>query len=240
MKIAVAQTKPFKGDIKRNKEAHLKLIKKAVKEGVDAIFFPELSITGYEPELAKLLATTQNNALFDVFQQISDKSSIVIGIGVPTPSKNGICISTVVFQPMKPRVTYSKQHLHISEMPYFVKGNTPLFITLKNQKIALAICYELSVSSHSKCAYANGTSIYVACTVNTFDGVTKDINHLAKIAKNYKLTVLMSNCVGQTGNYNCAGKSSVWNSSGKLVRQLNSINEGVLIYDVENKSSKII
>ncbi len=53
MKICVAQTRPVKGDIQGNIENHIKLIDLAVLNGADTIIFPELSITGYEPELAK-------------------------------------------------------------------------------------------------------------------------------------------------------------------------------------------
>ena len=51
MKISIAQTRPIKGDIPANIEAHKRFINLAVSNGADAIFFPELSITGYEPEL---------------------------------------------------------------------------------------------------------------------------------------------------------------------------------------------
>lgn len=57
MKIAIAQTRPFKGDISANIETHKKLIELAISYKADTIFFPELSVTGYEPELAKDLAT---------------------------------------------------------------------------------------------------------------------------------------------------------------------------------------
>ncbi len=84
MKICVAQTKPVKGDIQRNIENHKKLIDMAASHGADIIIFPELSLTGYEPTLAKELATTQDDSRFDDFQQISDRRQITIGIGVPT------------------------------------------------------------------------------------------------------------------------------------------------------------
>ena len=61
MKIAVAQARPVKGDIQANISNHLKLIEQASLEGADAVFFPELSLTGYEPTLAKELAGNQDD-----------------------------------------------------------------------------------------------------------------------------------------------------------------------------------
>lgn len=76
MKICVAQTKPVKGDIKSNIEAHKKLIDLTVLNKAELIIFPELSITSYEPELAKELATDKEDSRFDDFQHISDTKEI--------------------------------------------------------------------------------------------------------------------------------------------------------------------
>ena len=53
MKICVAQTRPIKGNIEANIENHINLLKLAISNEAEAVFFPELSLTGYEPELAK-------------------------------------------------------------------------------------------------------------------------------------------------------------------------------------------
>ena len=66
MKIGLAQIKPFKGDLGKNIELHLQFIQKAILNKVDAIFFPELSITSYEPELAGSLKTFSNYLLIQV------------------------------------------------------------------------------------------------------------------------------------------------------------------------------
>jgi len=57
----------------------------------------------------------------------------------------------------------------------------------------------------------------------------------AEIACKYSMTVLMSNCVGQSDGRECAGKTSVWNNKGALVGQLNDTNEGIVIADTETQ-----
>jgi predicted amidohydrolase len=49
MKVCVAQTRPVTADIQRNIEHHKRLIDTAVPHHPDLIIFPELSLTGYEP-----------------------------------------------------------------------------------------------------------------------------------------------------------------------------------------------
>ena len=84
MKICIAQTKPIKGNIAANIEAHKSFIEQALLYKADAIFFPELSLTGYEPELAEKLATDLQDTCLNVFQKISDDCAIIIGVGLPT------------------------------------------------------------------------------------------------------------------------------------------------------------
>ena len=110
MKICVAQTRPIIGDIQRNIEHHKNFIALVGSYGADTVIFPELSLTGYEPTLAEALATQPADKRFDDFQTISNTEQITIGVGVPTKTRTGICISLVLFQPHQARQTYSKQY----------------------------------------------------------------------------------------------------------------------------------
>ncbi|UFH52641.1 carbon-nitrogen hydrolase family protein [Spirosoma sp. KNUC1025] len=231
MKISVAQTRPGKGAIQQNIEQHKKLIDLAVTYGVDTIIFPELSLTGYEPTLAKELATDYTDDRFDDFQLISDRNQITIGVGMPTTTEAGIRISMLIFQPEKPRQLYSKQHLHADEYPYFVGGQEP--VLLAAGAIALAICYELSVPEHAGQAFQSGATVYMASVAKTASGVEKAVDRLAEIARTYSMTVLMANCVGYCDNVVCGGKSSIWNSKGELVGQLTDMDMGILILDTD-------
>jgi predicted amidohydrolase len=231
MKICVAQTKPMKGNIQGNIKSHKKLINLAISHGANMVIFPELSITGYEPQLAKNLATDQADSRFDDLQKIADSQQITIGIGIPTKHEEGIMISMAIFQPDRPRQVYSKQYLHEDEYPYFVNGEQPVFLTESGQKISLAICYELSVPEHSAHAYSNGAGVYIASVAKTVNGLEKAFKNLSDIAKQYSMTVLMSNCIGPCDDFESAGKSSIWNNQGMLVGQLNDTQEGILLID---------
>jgi len=72
MKIAAAQIKPIKGDILKNIEIHNVLIEAAISNNVDLIIFPELSITGYEPELADQLSIDYEDPILNIFQKTAD------------------------------------------------------------------------------------------------------------------------------------------------------------------------
>lgn len=234
MKICVAQTRAIKGDIQSNISNHKKLIDIAVFKGADTVIFPELSITGYEPELSKELATNQDDSRFDDFQMIADTKQITIGVGVPTKN-TGICISMILFQPHKARQTYSKKYLHPDEEEFFISGQSYTGLIGNKTNIALAICYELSVPEHSENAFKSGAEFYIASVVKSVNQVDKAIERLSGIATKYSMTVLMSNCVGQSGGMECGGRTSIWNNKGLLVGQLDDTNEGVIIIDTDTQ-----
>ena len=233
MKIGVAQTRPVTGDIQRNLERHAILIDMALHHGAKVIVFPELSVTGYEPSLAKDLAIDQEDARFDIFQHFSDTKHATIGVGAPTASPEGPCISLLIFQPHKARELYSKMHLHQDEEPFFARGKPSAGLFGANGEIALAICYELSVAEHAASASKNGAEIYIASVAKPAAGVDVAANRLSEIAREYSMMALMSNCVGPTDGWESAGRTSVWDDKGVLLSQLDDKNEGILVVDTE-------
>lgn len=235
MKICIAQTKPIKGNVSANIEAHVKFIELALTSKSEAIFFPELSLTGYEPELAKKLATNQNDNRMNIFQQISNNNKIIIGIGLPTATESKIRISRVIFEANKPRQTYSKQQLHSDEFPYFENGVGQVIIKTNDKNIAPAICYESLQPIHSENAFNLGANVYIASVAKPAKGVEKAFVHYPRIAKQYAIPVLMSNCVGFCDNFLSVGKSSVWTNEGELVGQLDDKTEGILLFDTETE-----
>lgn len=233
MKIGVAQIRSIAGDLAGNMEKHKPFIHLAVAQGADMLIFPELSLTGYEPTLASVLATHQNDNRFDDFQRISDAHKIIIGVGMPLKNETGINISMLLFQPEQSRTIYSKKYIHADEEPFFVSGENEK--NLIGEHIALAICYELSVPAHAEDAFHSGAKIYLASVAKSVSGIDKALTRLSEIAQTYSMTVLMSNCIGWADGVECAGKSSIWNSQGKLIGQLNGTHEGILIFDTETK-----
>jgi len=47
---------------------------------------------------------------------------LTIGAGIPTRTEGGVLYHMMLFQPGKPRETYSKKYLHADEEPFFVSG----------------------------------------------------------------------------------------------------------------------
>lgn len=233
MKICIAQTKSLKGKVEKNIQNHLQVIGQAVKLHVDLIIFPELSITGYEPALAKELAGNIGQEIFKPFQKLADEHEVVIGVGMPTKAMDGIKISMLIFQPHQAGLVYSKQMLHADELPYFVSGDHQAFLNIKGKKVALGICYETLQREHFVNAAENNADIYIASVAKPDRGVEKAYLHFPAIAKEFGIPILMSNCVGYCDNFLSNGQSTVWDNEGKVLKQLDKENQGILVYDTK-------
>jgi len=235
MKICLAQTKPITGDITSNVAQHKRIIAQASDHGAALVIFPELSLTSYEPALAKELATDQHDPRLDDFQTLSDTHQITIGVGLPTQTEAGICISMVLFQPQQLRRTYSKKYIHADEEPFFVRGQNFPTLTVNQTEVGLAICYELSIPEHAAQAAHSGAEIYIASVAKFTNGVEKASQRLAEIARQYGIPVLMSNCVGPADGAECAGQSAVWDAQGMSLGQLGDTEEGIIIFDTDTQ-----
>ncbi len=238
MKICIAQTKSEKGNVKGNLENHLEFVERAIKLNADLIIFPELSITNYEPDLAKELATEIKSNIFNPFQDLSDINQITIGIGMPTKAIDGINISMLIFQHKKERIAYSKQMLHSDELPYFVCGNNQTILNINGTKIAIGICYETLHREHFLNAKNQGAEIYIASVAKPKGGIEKAYRHFPEIANEFKTPVLMSNCVGYCDSFMSVGHSAIWNKKGELTEQLDGNNQGLIIYDTKTEQTE--
>ncbi|AUP79548.1 carbon-nitrogen hydrolase family protein [Flavivirga eckloniae] len=240
MKICVAQIKPDKGNIQENIKSHKSWIEIAVSENANIIIFPELSLTGYEPELAKALAIDKSDTRLDVFQNMSNLNNISIGLGVPTKSIPENLISMIIFQPNQIRKIYSKQKLHSDELPFFGEGTEQMILTVENKNLAPAICYESLLKEHSQNARNLGAEFYLASVAKSQNGIEKALIHYPKIAKAFSMPVVMSNSIGFCHDFLSSGQSAVWNKEGKLLEQLGSDKEGLLIFDTKTEKVTLV
>jgi predicted amidohydrolase len=240
VRIAVVQTEPTACEIGVNINAHERWVKKAAARSADMVFFPELSLLGYEPKHAARFAMRADDARLGIFEMLSHALRITIGVGAPTPGDGGVRISMIVFRPDAARVVYSKQYLHADELPYFVAGLGQITLPGADRVVAPAICYESLLDTHCDAAAALGATVYVASVAKSANGIAKADAHYPAIAKRHSLHVLMANCVGPCDDFEAVGGSAVWNPRGELLARLPATGEGALLLDTAtNETTKI-
>jgi predicted amidohydrolase len=239
MKICAVQLRPIAGDITTNLLKHIRCVEVAAEQGAELIYFPELSLTAYEPSLAKTLAMTSVDTRLAVFQQLSDAHSLTIGVGLPLKLEDDVQIGMVWFVPKRTRRVYAKQQLHSSELAYFVSGINQLVITINDHNIAPAICYESLQSSHADNAANLGADIYLASVAKSANVLDKAMPHYPLVARQYNMFVMMANSVGVCDNWQSVGQSAVWGRDGALLAQMDSESEGWVMLDTLTAKASI-
>ncbi|WP_199244312.1 carbon-nitrogen hydrolase family protein [Pseudodesulfovibrio cashew] len=192
MRVGAVQCKSTAGDIITNIERHLQFIQIAAKNNVDLLFFPELSIIGYEPRLAKPLAMTLSDLVLDSLKEQSNRHDITIGVGLPLAVEEQVQIGMVWFIPNEPSLSYAKQQLHDDELPYFVSGEEQLILRSGKYTIAPAICYESLQPNHADHAVAMGANVYLASVAKSDGGIAKAMRHYPEIALKHNMFVIMA------------------------------------------------
>ncbi|GEN29304.1 hydrolase [Halovibrio variabilis] len=231
MKVCAAQLRPIAGNFARNRAKHLELIELAVAQRADVVFFPELSLTGFEPRLADSLAVDINDHRLDVFQAWSDQHNLFIGVGMPITVDAGVQISMVWFTPGKARCLYSKQQLHADEHPFFVPGYEQLVLERDGFKLAPGICYESLQMSHADEVAALSAEFYLASVAKPAGGLAKAIVHYPAVARRHHMSVIMANCVGPSDDFISVGQSAAWSVRGELLAQMDAESEGLVVLD---------
>lgn len=234
MKIAIAQTKSVQGDISKNISLHKAWIAKAAELNAHLICFPELSLTGYAPTLAKELAMPSEDHRLSDFQLMSDKFDITIAIGLPLQTPTKPSIGMAIFQPNNTCIIYKKRILHQDELPYFSPGNNQTMITIDHLKIAPAICYEANQDSHWSEARKLGMNLYLTSVAKDQAGLNKAYKYFEKASAKHQTPIVMANAIGPSDHFISGGQSAVWNKKGQLTGQLSSTTEGILIYDTQD------
>ena len=239
MKVCAAQLRPVAGDFEKNAAKHFTLIKLAVAQGADLVFFPELSLTGYEPRLARALAVDKADPRLDVFQQLSDRNKLTIGLGMPLSIATDVRIGMFWFAPGVPRRLYAKQQLHVDEEPYFTPGNEQLVIETGGHILAPAICYESLRMDHADRAAALSAEVYLASVAKSAGGLSKAMVHYPGVAQKHRMAVIMANSVGPSDNFLSVGRSAAWNPRGELLAQMDDASEGLVVLDIASGEAQV-
>jgi predicted amidohydrolase len=216
MKIALAQAPSVPGDIEANIALHLRFCAAAKARGAGAIFFPELSLTGYVPSLARKLQITADDSRLNVFEKFAKEQQMHICVGAPIVGDEKPQIAALTFNRYTEQHLKTKYFLHKSEEAYFEAGN-------KGGEIAAGllifptICYESMVPSMMNYAVAIGIDVYIGCMAKDEAGMEKAIAYFSEKAKEVKLSIGIVNAVGAAEGFSCSGGSRGWSNSPEYI-----------------------
>ena len=240
--IAAAQTVPVRGDVPANTEHHIRLARAAAAEGVDVLVFPELSLTGYELDIAPDLAFTLDDPRLDPLAELARTHAVTLVVGAPVRLDASLHIGALVLSPDGVADVHTKRHLGAfpptanpggpvppPERSVFAPGDREPLIDVRGRTAALAICADTGRPAHAAAAAARGANAYLAGMFVIPADHDAEAANLAGIASRHAMLVAMANHAGPTGGLPSAGRSAIWSESGELLVRLGPSDAGLTI-----------
>ena len=240
--LGIAQTVPVAGDVAANVAQHLELARRAAGAGADLLLFPELSLTGYELELANRLAFEPEDERLNPLAQCARAEAICLVVGAPLELEGALHIASIVLRADGSREIYTKHHLGAfppetnpdgpvppPEASVFAPGEHDPLIEVKGARIALAICADTNRPNHPAAAAGRGADVYLASMFFTPRESDEELARMRRIANEHSMLVGVANFGGPTGGLESAGRSVLYGPNGEPLEGAPSRSEHLLL-----------
>lgn len=239
MKIAIAQTNIIWEDKDKNIDNAELYIKSRINTGVDIIFFPEMSFTGFSMNVNKTAET--NNYTLNKIKNLVNKYGIGIGFGWVRKNQNNSLfenVYTIIDSKCNIISEYVKIHpfSQDGEDNYFCKGNKIIISKLNNIPFSSFICYDLRFPEiFRKIAKNVHVVIIAACWPE------KRAEHWKKLltarAIENQIYIVAINCQGNINGVCYSGDSCFITPTGNVTKALSN-EAGIIEIDFKDDTQE--
>ncbi len=240
--IAAAQTIPIAGDVDANVDQQLRLVHSAAEEQAQVLVFPELSLTGYELELADRVAFSQSDPRLAPLVEAASTHFLTLVVGAPVRIGAQLHIGAFIVSPDRTVEVYTKHHLGAfptsagvdgsvppAEATIFHPGNRSPLVRFGGNTAAVAVCADTSRPSHPRDAADRGARTYLASMFVIPSDLERDSANLRAYAVRHSMAVVFANFGGPSGGLPSGGKSAIWCARGELLSHLEATGAGVVV-----------
>lgn len=234
---AIAQIDISRENLQRNLDKHIEYTKRAAQMKADIIIFPEMSLTGYERDLARNQSLEMKDSRLDSLKDLAKEYNIFVIAGGPLRIENRLYIASWIFTPEAETKVYVKKYLHRGEEVYFdTRDDYDTIVNVKSKQVSFAICYDIENDEHMEQVIKKNSNLYLASIFYSKNGMQAGLDRLQMLSAKYHIPILMSNCVGICWEIESGGCSSAWTETGEIIATANQETEGLLI--VQNVDGK--
>ncbi len=240
--LAAAQTVPVRGDVAANMAEHLRLARLAADERAEVVVFPELSLIGYELDLAADLAFSENDARLTPLVSLASAKSITLIVGAPIRMASRLHLGAFIIEPDGTIEVHTKRHLGAfapdvnpggnippAEETVFEPGTAIPLLQLGSMTAALAICAESLRPSHAREAAERGANTYLSGHFSIPLDVELRHTVLRAHAVKHGMAIVFATYGGPTGGLPASGRSAIWSPTGELLTQLEPSGSGLAV-----------
>jgi predicted amidohydrolase len=184
VRVGIAQINPKLGNLQANLSLYEEQIGRAIKEKIDLLLFPELSLTGYFlRDMVPSVALTVNSTEMNKLKRLSRDLPFVAGL-VEESADHRFFNAAVYFEDGEIRHVHRKVYLPtygmFDEQRYFARGDRIRSFSSKFGRLAILICEDLWHPSTIYVAALDG-AVAVLCPSSSplrgiVDGQAQDDN----------------------------------------------------------------
>lgn len=239
LKLILSQVNTLVGDIPGNTAKVIAVTRAALEQGpVDAILFPELTLTGYPPEdllLRPSLELRIDRALQEI--QASNLQTTLV-LGYPRFRAGKLYNMAGVIQKGKLVAEYAKQCLPnyqvFDEKRYFAAGDIPCVFDLNGVPTALSVCEDIWFPEPMAQARAAGARLMLNLNASPYHQGKQQEREavVAARAREGQMPVVYTNLVGGQDELVFDGGSVVVDASGQTCFRAPAFDEGQFPVDL--------
>jgi predicted amidohydrolase len=239
--LAAAQTIAVRGDVEANLRQHLQLIAAAAALRPQVLVFPELSLTGYELDLAAQLAFSETDERLAPLRKAAAAHGMIAIVGVPIRTGAGLCIGAFILGADGSLDHYEKRYLGAfsandgpdgvvppPEASVFCTGSRDPVLCFEANIGAVSICKDSLHSEHAQQAAQRNARSYFSSQFAIAPHLEFKIARLRQHAQRHGMAVAMANYSGITGGLRAGGASGIWSEQGEAILQLGATDCGVV------------
>jgi len=236
LRIAAVQCVSQPGDIAGTVAEHVRQISAAADDGAHVVLFPELSLTGYEPDLIDLHGTriATGDPLLAPLSMICQQRRVHAFVGAPTASGSLPQIGVLHIDHRGAiEVAYAKQHLSVGEVGIFSAGTTGTVVEISGWKLSLAVCFDASVPTHALAARKAGADAYLVSAFYLMGSEARIDAQMKNVTSQGMWSVLAQYCGGTGGGPAC-GRSGGWRPDGTEASRL-GLGPGIALVELADE-----
>lgn len=241
MRILVVQNKVYE-DINITLENIKKLIEEELHNHPDIIIFPEMFFTPYELKYIESYKQELDSNLIKFLSNLAkDNQSYIVGGSLPLIKNGKIYNSCIIFNKNGEIIDiYDKIHLfeitypdgtYFSEAKVLSKGNKIVTFDTEFGKFGVMICFDIRFPLlASKLMEKDILGIFVPAAFNTYTGPLHwTTTFRARAIDNQLFMIGSSPSSNSFGNYHTYGHSIVVNPYGKVLKELDGLENAFTI-----------
>lgn len=235
MKIALVSLDQIWEDKEDNLSICEEYIKKASKEKVDLIIFPEMTLTGFSTNISLIAEDKSSSITIKKFSHLalSYNIAIIFGLVIQDGEK---ALNQLIFINKQSEILsiYSKIHpfTFSGENKYFNAGNSLSIANFMDLKIGFTICYDLRFPELYS---ALGSQCDII--INIANWPSKRVDHWSTLLKaraiENQIFIVGVNRIGVDGNgLEYVESSKIFNANGEILDFM--LLDGMKVYHIDN------